>query len=867
MRDLGAHRLKDLTLPEHLYQLVQDGLESEFPPLLTLEARPHNFPQQTTEFLGRADELAAIKVMLESRSTRLLTIVGPGGVGKTRLGLQVAAEQMDHFRDGVFFVDLSAESDPNSAFEAVVRALNLPLSGGGEPLQILKSRLRDNQMLMVLDNFEQVTAAAAGVSELLQAVPDLKIIVTSRETLRVRAEHVFPVPAFGLPHPKDPTSSIAESEAVQLFSERARAVRPEFVITDENATEVAEICLRLDGLPLAIELAAARLNVFTPSDLLDRLRDRLDVLGSGGRDLPDRQRTLWAAIGWSYELLDDGERSIFELMSVFTTADLPTLEAVSATAFGGIPLVDSIASLVDKSLVRAGEIAGSQRFSMLLTIREYAEARLADNPEQNEAVRRAHAVHYSAFGAQLHERLRGAGREAALTDLELEIGNVRTAWRYWVDRADLEQVFDLVDGLWALHEAKGWYHAAMELATDALDVLDKVGHSPELAAQELALRTSLARALMAVHGYGVEVEEAFKAALVLSQAAGTAAQQYPVLRALATYYMGVANFEQGAVFGQRLLDMGEREGDDSIRIEGHYVYGGATSFSGDLETGLPHLERAIELHDPRVHGSTRFRLGPNTGVTARVASGLILWQCGALGRSVTRLTEALEIARDLDHPYSMAFALYHNGLLALFRSRFDECAQKAHELAVVAEDNDYVVWRTLATVLEGVSLTALGRIDEGLAMTETAIDLYQGLTTPPVFWPQLLAVRSLTHALAGRPEQALVLINEAIEIGAPYATAPPDFLAFKGDFLRMLSPPDLAGAEEAYEEGIQAARTAGLHLLELLALTRLVGLRRELGRLPDGSAELAELYASFTEGLDEHDLIMARHVLELEGSQ
>ncbi|HEX2370158.1 MAG TPA: adenylate/guanylate cyclase domain-containing protein [Acidimicrobiia bacterium] len=864
LRDLGAHRLKDLTLPEHLYQLVQDGLESEFPPLLTLEARPHNFPQQTTEFLGRANELAAIKVMLESRSTRLLTIAGPGGAGKTRLGLQVAAEQMDHFRDGVFFVDLSAERDPDAAFEAVVRTLNLPLAGGGDPLHILKSRLRDRQMLLVLDNFEQVTAAAVGVSELLQAAPDLKIIVTSRETLRVRAEHVFPVPALGLPHPKDATTAIAEAEAVQLFSERARAVHPAFAVTDENAIDVAEICLRLDGLPLAIELAAARLNVFTPSDLLDRLRERLDVLGSGGRDLPDRQRTLWAAIGWSYELLDDRESSIFEMMSVFSTADFPTMEAVSAAALGAGPVVDSISSLVDKSLIRAEEREGSQRFSMLLTIKEYAEARLADSPERNEAVRRAHARHFSEFGRRLHERLRSAGRKDALADLELDIGNVRTAWRYWVDRADLEQVFDLVDGLWALHEAKGWYHAAMELATDALDVLDVAGHPHEFAAQELALRTSLARASMAVHGYGVEVEEAFKAALAMSQTAGTAAQQYPVLRALATYYMGVANFEQGAVYGQRLLEMGEREGDDSIRIEGHYVYGGATSFSGDLETGLPHLERAIELHDPRAHGSARFRLGPNTGVTARVASGLILWQSGALGRSVARLTEALEIARDLDHPYSVAFALYHNGLLALFRSLFDECGRMAHELAAVAEDNDYVVWKTLATVLEGVSLTALGRTEQGLAMTETAIDLYQGLTTPPVFWPQLLSVRSLTHALAGRPEQALVLINDALELGQPYSTAPPDFLVLKGDFLRMLSPPDLVGAEAAYEAGTQDARTAGLHLIELQGLTRLVGLRRELGRLPDGGAELAELYASFTEGHDEHDLVLARDVLKLE---
>jgi class 3 adenylate cyclase len=299
LRDLGTHRLKDLTLPEHLYQLVHQDIESEFPVPATLDARPNNLPMQTTEFLGRSNELAAIQVMMESASTRLLTIAGPGGAGKTRLGLQVAAEQMDRFRDGVFFVDLSAERDPDAAYETVVRTLDLPGSGG-DPLQILKTRLRDRQMLLVLDNFEQVTAAAVGLSELLQHAPGLKIVVTSRETLRVRAEHVFPVPPLSLPHPKDPTASIAEAEAVQLFAERARSVRPGFAVTDENAVEIAEICLRLDGLPLAIELAAARLNVFKPSDLLDRLRERLDVLGAGGRDLPDRQRTLWGAIGWSY---------------------------------------------------------------------------------------------------------------------------------------------------------------------------------------------------------------------------------------------------------------------------------------------------------------------------------------------------------------------------------------------------------------------------------------------------------------------------------------------------------------------------------------------------------------------------------------
>ncbi len=862
LRDLGTHRLKDLTLPEHLFQLVHDELETEFPPPLTLDARPHNLPLQTTEFLGRENELTAIQVMLGSPSTRLLTITGPGGAGKTRLGLQVAAEQLDHFRDGVSFVDVSAERDPDAAFEAIVRTLELPVSGGGDPLQILKSRLRDRQMLLVLDNFEQVTAAAVGLSELLQHAPELKVIVTSRETLRVRAEHVFPVPPLSLPHPQDATASIADSEAVQLFTERARAVRPDFALTSDNAAVIAEICLRLDGLPLAIELAAARLNVFSPSDLLDRLRERLDVLGGGGRDLPDRQRTLWGAIGWSYELLDKDECEVFELMSVFSTTDLQEVESVAKSALATDLVVDVLASLVDKSLVRSDDSGTSQRFSMLLMIKEYAEARLAESPKRDQAVRRAHALYFSAFAHGLQDRLQGVERESALDDLESEIGNLRTAWRFWVDQGDLEQLFDLIEALWALHEAKGWYHAAIELASDTLGVLATAEPSPDLAAEELTLRTSLARALMAVRGYGVEVEEAFKQVLEMSETTGTAAQRFPVLRALATYYMSITDFAQAADFGRQLLELGEREGDESILIEGHYVFGAAITFTGDLDTGLPHLDKAIELHDPRTHGSTRFRLGPNTGVVARVASGLTLWQMGALDRAVSRVTEALDVAREIDHPFSIAYALYHNGFLDLNRGRFEECRRHARELAHVAGENDYAVWKTLATVLDGVSLTALGDTEEGLAMTETGIVLYQGLTTPPVFWPLILGLRAMVHALAGHPRRGLELIDEAIEAQMGQEVVAADFLVLKGDFLTMLPEPDVAGAEAAYLAAIDGARAGGLMLPEIQAWTRLVGLRRTMGRTPDGCDELAELYATFTEGLDEHDLIMARQLLD-----
>ncbi|HEU5113237.1 MAG TPA: adenylate/guanylate cyclase domain-containing protein, partial [Acidimicrobiia bacterium] len=804
--DLGMHRLKDLTEPEHLYQLVHDALRSEFPAPKTLDGRPNNLPQQATEFLGRKDELKAIHLMLSSPTTRLLTVTGPGGAGKTRISLQVAAEQLDQFPDGVFFVDLSAERDPDSVFDAIAGTLDIPVSGGSDALDVLEARLRDSRLLLVLDNFEQVTRAAVGLSELLQRAPGIKTLVTSRETLRVRAEKVFPVPPMALPHPQDPPSVIADSEAVTLFTDRARAVRPDFAVTEDNAATVADICLRLDGLPLAIELAAARLNVFTPSDLLGRLRDRLDVLGAGGRDLPDRQRTLWGAIGWSYELLDETEREVFELLSVFSTTDLGALESVATEVLGPINALDSLGSLVDKSLMRSADTGATQRFSMLLMIKEFAMSKLAESPDREEAVRRAHATHFCGLVAGTGGRLHSSERQTALADLEPELGNLRVAWDYWVERDRVEQVFKMIEGMWALHESRGWYRAAIDLANDAIGVLDRADPAPELEAEQLALRMSLARAMMAVRGYGPETEAAYRRAMEVSETVGTPEQRFPVLRALATYYMGIAQFATVIEFGRQLLELGEQAGDDSMLIEGHYVFGTATAFSGDLEAGLPHIDRAIELHDPQVHDSGRFRLGPNTGVVARTASGILLWQCGKLEQAVNRVEAALDVARQIGHPYSIAYGLHHNGLLALYRRRFEDAQRWARELAGVSEESDYPVWRTLATVFEGAATSFLGDPETGLSMTEKGIELYHGLTTPPVFWPDLLRLRAQVHAIAGLPERALELIEDALAIGGPDDLTNPEFHIVKGDVLMSFPDPDRAAAEVSY---LTAARGAG----------------------------------------------------------
>src|SRR5262245_25405088 len=278
LRDLGEHRLKDLYQPEHLFQLAHPGLADDFPPLLTLGYRPNNLPTQTSEFFGRETQLATIHDLLEATGVRLVTLTGPGGIGKTRLALQAAADEIDLFEDGVYFVDLSDVRHPEALFEAVVRAVGLKGTGGAL-LEALMEQLRPRCMLLVLDNFEQVMTAADSVAELLRQCSALKVLVTSREALRVRGEHVLGVPPLSLPNgAAQPLTADAASEyeAVRLFVERAREARPDFVLADENAGAVAEIGARLDGLPLAIELAAARLTLFTPEDLRVRLRSRLD---------------------------------------------------------------------------------------------------------------------------------------------------------------------------------------------------------------------------------------------------------------------------------------------------------------------------------------------------------------------------------------------------------------------------------------------------------------------------------------------------------------------------------------------------------------------------------------------------------------
>jgi predicted ATPase len=410
-------------------------------PVRQVETRPTNLPVQRTGFVGRKKEVAAVKELLRREDVRLLTVTGPGGIGKTRLAVQVASELAEHFASGTHFVPLSSLGDPALIASAIVQALGIREAGGHSAIEILRKNLQDTSrapMLLLLDNFEHLIQAAPAVADLLAIAPKLKIIVTSRAALHVYGEHEFAVPPLALPDSRSKASLelLSQCPAVALFVQRAVAAKPDFELNRENAAAVCEICARLDGLPLAIELAAARVKVLSPALMLTRLASRLQLLTGGARDLPQRQQTLRAAMDWSYDLLSSAEQKLFRRLSVFAGGcNLEGVEAVCDTkADLDLDLLDGMASMVDKSLVQQVEHGkGESRFVMLETIREYAHEKLQASGEQ-PLTKRAQA----AYCLVLAEEDATAESAQWLERFAFEHDNFRAALEWLTETGDAE---------------------------------------------------------------------------------------------------------------------------------------------------------------------------------------------------------------------------------------------------------------------------------------------------------------------------------------------------------------------------------------------------------------------------------------------
>ena len=476
LRDLGEHRLKDLGHPIRLFQAVISDLPADFPPLKTLDTHPHNLPIQPTPLVGREREVATVCELLRRQEARLVTLTGPGGIGKTRLGVQVAAELSELFVDGMFFVDLAPLSDPALVVPTIAQRLGIWEGTGQSLLERLKEGLHQKQALLLLDNFEQVLSAAVQVADLLTSCPRLKVLVTSRERLHVRAEQEFSVPPLALPATNQlpDLAVLVQYEALALFIQCARAVKADFQLTTANARAVTEICARLDGLPLAIELAAARLKLLPPQALQARLIQRLHVLTWGAQDAPARQQTLRNTIAWSYELLSAEERCLFRRLAVFVGGC--TFEAVEDVyeALGDETgkVFDGVASLIDKSLVQQrAQREEEPRLVMLETIREYGLECLATSGEA-EAARHAHAAYYLQL-VEAAPDLFGTGEQIWIDRFEWEHDNLRGAMNWLLEhreaRESIEMTLRLGAALWWFwltrgHRHEGWTFLERALA-------------------------------------------------------------------------------------------------------------------------------------------------------------------------------------------------------------------------------------------------------------------------------------------------------------------------------------------------------------------------------------------------------------------
>lgn len=628
LRDLGEHRLKDLRQPKHLYQLMIQGLPTDFPPIKSLDALLNNLPVQLTSFIGRQQELRELQEL--SKNTRLLTLTGPGGSGKTRLAVQAASEMIEEFRNGVFFVALAPITDAKFVASTISQPLGIKETAGRSIADSLQDYLRNKSLLLVLDNFEQVIAAAPLIAQLLATCNELKILITSREALRISGEYEYPVPPLPLPNltqlPSD--DSLVRFAAVELFVQRAKAVKPDFLLTHETAAAVAEICHRLEGLPLAIELAAARIKLFSPRAMLDRLQNRLEFLSGGGRDLPARQQTLRNAIAWSYDLLSEPEQNLFRRMSVFRGGCMiDAVEALAEDPLERISILSELGSLLDKSLLREiDDTRGEPRFFMLEMLREFGQEQLSASGEQ-ESIQRWHATFYLLLAEQAQTKLESAE--------QLE----------WVNR--MEQEHD------NLRAALQWSMAANN-------------------ASEICLRLGSALALFwEVRGYFSEGREWLSAILATEASKGQTLARAQLLARAAELAYRQSDYPATISFAEESLEICRTVGDQQGVASALIKLGNAATEAGDYKTASDYLQESLEIW--RVlddhHGMAR----------SLISLGWTALRPGDYELAKARLEEALSISRELGDTRSIGFELSGLGEVALRQGDYARATQLLEE--------------------------------------------------------------------------------------------------------------------------------------------------------------------------------------------
>ncbi|MEO6456806.1 MAG: tetratricopeptide repeat protein [Chloroflexia bacterium] len=641
--------------------------------LHTVQAHPTNLTAPLTALIGREQELEWLRELLLVDGKRLITLTGPPGIGKTRLSLEVGVELLDHFEDGVFFVALASISDPDLVPSAIARTFGVKEAGSRPLAENLTLFLQEKQLLLVLDNFEQVVDAAPFVVNLLNSCPHLKALVTSREVLHVQGEQQFPVPPLTLPDPAEMRNAqaLANYPAISLYVQRAHAVKPDFALTDDNAEAVAAICARLDGLPLAIELAAARINLLSPQEILARLDSRLRLLSGRARNLPPRQQTLRGTIDWSYNLLDEGEQTLFARLGVFVGGCTFSAAEAICNATGDLPLgiLDGLASLINKSLLRQEEVSGESHFSMLEMIREYASERLQESPDA-QSIRRLHAEYYLALAEAAESELRGPQQMQWLERLKTEQSNLRAAMEESQEMEDAAELGLRLAGalstFWIMsgQSSEGRARTASILAQPQASKRIR-GHDPIQAARAKALYT-LGR-LAERQGDNAASRVPLEESLAIAREVGD--KQVVALTLLG---LAVGMMQEGLLDYDRIRDLFEESLAIHAELENKEGVAGCFHNLGHLASLQGDYEHAHQLNEQGL--AIREEIGDTWGIAySYQCMAHIAYDVGDYDRAGWLNKESLALRRHFGEEAGIAYCLMQLGEVY--------CAQKQPILA------------------------------------------------------------------------------------------------------------------------------------------------------------------------------------------
>ncbi|HET7727487.1 MAG TPA: adenylate/guanylate cyclase domain-containing protein [Candidatus Limnocylindrales bacterium] len=678
-RDLGEHRLKDLARPERIRQVVHPDLPADFPPLRSLGSFPNNLPAALSTFVGRRDEVAAIVRAISA--ARLVTLTGAGGAGKTRLGLQVAAERIASHPDGVWFVDLAGLAEERLVTQELVAVLPVPEQPGSPAIEVLRQHLRDRDLLIVLDNCEHlIESAARVVDDLLRAAPSVRVIATSREPLNVPGEVIWRVPSLSIPD--DPADADASSEAIELFVERARAADPTLTLDPGRLQLVASICRRLDGLPLAIELAAARVRALSLEDISDRLDDRFRLLTGGARTALPRQRTLEATVAWSYDLLDPDERQVFARLSVFASSfRLDAAEAVCAgEGIEPAAIPEVITRLVDKSLVSVVQGPTGTRYRLLETLRDFAGNRLAESGDA-AVVQKAHARWVLGFTRSSGAEFMGPRQAQIMAELSASLDDLRVVLGRAVEDGDVSTGLSLIVNVahwWpvaAVREARHWLDQLLPAPSGVDPVL--VGNAIAVHGVVLAIQGSMDRA-MELQRRALEILEA-------------ASDEHGV--AWATHYLGIFLWSTDPDEARRAT-MDALAAFERLRIPAGVLRCLWWLILWELEFG----DRSEALrYGSRLRDLAAALPNPLAGAHAAEAAGLLARVVGDLEDARAQFEQAVTLHARVRNGACLAHCLEHVALWSLDR---DEAANAALLLGAVDAIREDVVGSTAVPPFE-----------------------------------------------------------------------------------------------------------------------------------------------------------------------